>query len=290
MSHTEDPVLISKAVRNTPTRPKHMVLWLLGTTIAWSACFVACGIFSAFQPTAAERVGALVGLTLAVAVFAQHRIRQYRVLGTSLESILAVEGFSLFLRSFRKDREFVWHSFVPEWFYWGSPTAKGSKTFEDLIWKEFERSVGPLVALGDPRDRMPHLGARRLYCASSSWQSTIQALVSPARCVLILASASAGLDWELEHLRLHCRPDRLFVLTAPRVVFWHANFGRRSKVRDEWSTVVSSFNAAGLQLPLNYPGDGSVTAFRSITDPYVIATRCRARTMAHAIAAALEKP
>lgn len=230
---------------------------------------------------------ALPGLVFVVVAFVRHRVRQFRLLDESLESLLAFPNAVLFLRSFVKDQQFVWRSFVPEWMYAGSFDEKGSRTTEDLIVKSLRKFLGPVVGLGDPRDRMPRLGLHRLYCTDAEWQSAVRALSAHARLIIILSSASSGLDWELDHVRNHVPPGKLFVLTSPRVVFWRVSIGWKTQVREEWREVVTRFRQSGMTLPDEYPGDGSVIAFKTFAESYVLSARRSPRATALAIRRAI---
>lgn len=252
---------------------------MLVTTSAIAAMYVVYLVAAALSKnlTVETFIGASTGLVM----FLRRRLKQYRVFQTSLESILAMNEHSVFLRSFAKDQEVAWHSFAPRWLYWG--TGSGNKTPEDLFAKHFEQLVGPLVALGDPTDRIPRLGARRIYLRSTHWQSSIEALVSRARMVVIFASASTGMNWELSYIREHCRPAAILVLTPPKVVFWRVALGRRAKAREEWNAIITAFEEAGLRMPSEYPGDGAVIGFRDFRDPYLLTTKSGARAMVRAI-------
>lgn len=72
------------------------------------------------------------------------------------------------------------------------------KTTEQQLEDLFE-SVGPVVCIGDPREKLPQLGAQRMYFRdeSSNWQDEARKLMRASRLVIIRAGNSPGLLWEL---------------------------------------------------------------------------------------------
>jgi hypothetical protein len=59
--------------------------------------------------------------------------------------------------------------------------------------------VGPLVAIGRPGDKLPQLGALRLYVPDEEWQATVTTLLTRARLVILrVARDTPRLRWELE--------------------------------------------------------------------------------------------
>jgi hypothetical protein len=73
-------------------------------------------------------------------------------------------------------------------------------------------SVGPFVAVANPAERLPPLGASRFYLPGPDWQGFVGGLVRQARLVFVLAGSSAGLAWELQLCRQVLDPSQLVVL------------------------------------------------------------------------------
>jgi hypothetical protein len=73
------------------------------------------------------------------------------------------------------------------------------------------RNVGPFVAIGDPTERMPQLGAARLYAADADWQRKIDELTDRAGVVVLHAGESDGLAWEVDHVVADEAPERVIV-------------------------------------------------------------------------------
>lgn len=88
---------------------------------------------------------------------------------------------------------------------------------ERVLARIMESEVGPLVAVGNPGDRLPHLGAARFYERDFSgdgrnWQLFMREMLLRARLVLIAPGRTVGLAWEIAQCREVLAPQRLVVL------------------------------------------------------------------------------
>jgi hypothetical protein len=88
---------------------------------------------------------------------------------------------------------------------------------ERVLARIMESEVGPLVAVGNPGDRLPHLGAARFYERDFSgdgrnWQLFVREMLLRARLVLIVPGRTVGLAWEIAQCREVLAPQRLVVL------------------------------------------------------------------------------
>lgn len=71
---------------------------------------------------------------------------------------------------------------------------------EQRLCRTLERCVGPVVAIGRPGEKLPELGAYRLYVDDSQWKSEVLALAERATLVVLRTGSSKGLHWELDQL------------------------------------------------------------------------------------------
>lgn len=80
--------------------------------------------------------------------------------------------------------------------------------------------VGPVIAIGKPGERLPELGAARLYVPHDAWQARVHALLDAAALVVLRVGSSPGVRWEIEQTLAHVPPTRrLFILLgAPAVL------------------------------------------------------------------------
>jgi hypothetical protein len=74
------------------------------------------------------------------------------------------------------------------------------------------RKLGPVIAIGHPKEEMPPLGAARFYVNDDKWQSKIIDIVSVAQLVVWVSGTTEGLRWELQHLLGSLPPERLILL------------------------------------------------------------------------------
>lgn len=58
--------------------------------------------------------------------------------------------------------------------------------------------AGPVVAIGRPGEKLPQLGAARLYVEGEQWKAEVLALLGRARLVVIRIGATPGVRWEIE--------------------------------------------------------------------------------------------
>jgi hypothetical protein len=84
---------------------------------------------------------------------------------------------------------------------------------EEKLASQFE-SIGPMIAIGKPGERLATLGAARLYVSDAEWQQTVERLTTDAVLVIIRAGLSQGLLWEIEQIVGHSEPSRI-LLIAP---------------------------------------------------------------------------
>lgn len=73
--------------------------------------------------------------------------------------------------------------------------------------------VGPVIAIGKPGERLPELGAARLYVPHEAWQARVHALLDAAALVVLRVGGSEGVRWEIEQTLAQVPPERrVFVL------------------------------------------------------------------------------
>jgi len=120
-------------------------------------------------------------------------------------------GFVLLLRSFRLDDGQVVPSLQP--------------SFEESLM--FALSfIGPVVAVGKPGEKLPPLGAARLYFDAEDWQAHVERLIQQARAVvLVLFSPGSlevhgqgeGLKWEIEQAISQTNLEKILVVSPATI-------------------------------------------------------------------------
>ena len=118
----------------------------------------------------------------------------------------------LYLRSFRSDskadtaeqQRFLWR-LLP------MPFPQTLATEEEQI-EQVMSHFGPFVAIGRPGERLPQLGAHRVYSSNDAWQEHIKDLLQRSQLVLVRVDDTEGLWWEIETALTSVDPQRLIFL------------------------------------------------------------------------------
>jgi hypothetical protein len=72
--------------------------------------------------------------------------------------------------------------------------------------------LGPVIAIGNPREQLPELGAARIYFTDDEWQVKILELMQKAKLVILLGGPTKNLWWEIEQALQKLTPDKLICL------------------------------------------------------------------------------
>ncbi len=74
-----------------------------------------------------------------------------------------------------------------------------SRTLDELLL-EHGSPYGPVIAIGDPRDPTPPLGAARVFVEGpgDEWQSVVRGLAGASRAVVMCPNHGEGVQWELD--------------------------------------------------------------------------------------------
>jgi hypothetical protein len=87
---------------------------------------------------------------------------------------------------------------------------KMKSTYEEHLAQALGK-FGPFVAIGQPGEGLPELGADRLYVDGDRWQQEVRGLMARAAAVILTAGDSWGLQWELHEAVATVRPERLLI-------------------------------------------------------------------------------
>jgi hypothetical protein len=168
--------------------------------IANSLVKLACGYNPILTPIYMILKVAMVAGTynLAASVFFQSRrlARRYRL--NALDD----------LRSDPRDPVLYLRSFATE--VDANPERRSRKTYEEdfALVLNF---VGPVVAIGEPTESLPILGATRIYLENDKWQESVERLISISKLVVIQAGLSEGLMWEIGTVARKVEPTKLLI-------------------------------------------------------------------------------
>jgi len=74
--------------------------------------------------------------------------------------------------------------------------------------------IGPFVAIGDPKEKLPDLGAARLY-VSDEWKEVVIELLARVSLVVVRVATTEAVRWELQQVVSRLGPERI-VLVVPK--------------------------------------------------------------------------
>lgn len=99
------------------------------------------------------------------------------------------------------------------------PAGCGEARTMDEILLEHASPYGPVIAIGDPRNPVPPLGAARIYVpdAGSGWQQIVSSLVQNANAVVMCPNASEGVEWEIDLLAAAGGRVRVIYIANPEL-------------------------------------------------------------------------
>ena len=77
------------------------------------------------------------------------------------------------------------------------------------------RSFGPFIAIGEPNEDMPDIGAARAYLGDDQWQERVAEWMQKSILITMVGGVTPGLLWELDHLLKHGDPGKLIIFFPP---------------------------------------------------------------------------
>jgi len=123
----------------------------------------------------------------------------------------------LFLRSFEQDK-------VPIRARTRNPVLQmpaglGRPRELDELILEAGAPYGPIIAIGDPRNPVPPLGAARVFVrnAEQDWKDVVSDLIAASRAIVICPHTTSGVAWEIEQVRPPDVLARTIVIAAPNM-------------------------------------------------------------------------
>jgi hypothetical protein len=137
-----------------------------------------------------------------------------RLAQPNAERLLATDGRPpvLLLRSFSDDPQQVRaRNVLARYLFLG---LRKDLRLEAAISGELSR-LGPFVAIGQPGERLPQLGAARAYFTDDEWQTAVIDWMERARLVVMVAGLSNWVTWELRQLALRGQLGKLLILLPP---------------------------------------------------------------------------
>jgi hypothetical protein len=119
----------------------------------------------------------------------------------------------LYLRSFKDDSA---AAKLDDW---------GTRSDEEQMSAVLRR-IGPIVAVGDPKERRVTLGANRIYLSDDEWQDWVKSQMLAAALVIFRASDTDAFWWEVATAALHV-PDTKVAFLLPNDARIYDEFRQR---------------------------------------------------------------
>jgi len=124
----------------------------------------------------------------------------------------------MLLRSFQDDEKSVKRrSALARLLFWGFSRVR----LEEAIAGELSR-FGPFVAIGEPGERLPDLGAARSYFSDGEWQAAVLDWIGRARTIVVIAGKTRSVRWELQQVVASGKLDHLVSIAAARYAGWQS--------------------------------------------------------------------
>lgn len=90
----------------------------------------------------------------------------------------------------------------------------GKSIFEEEITRTLAQ-YGPVIAIGQPGETIPSLGAAREYLTHTDWQAQVGSLVGTSSLIVLMAGNTPGIAWELEHILDRDEGRKLIFMMPP---------------------------------------------------------------------------
>src|SRR5205823_937372 len=99
----------------------------------------------------------------------------------------------------------------------------------------------PVIAIGQPGERLPKLGAARKYVKGPDWQHEVIRLLNACRFACFVLGSSRGLLWELQQAVSYCQPQRVLLIIPP---------DNASQMASAWDAFVEEVRKEGIAMAL----------------------------------------
>jgi hypothetical protein len=99
------------------------------------------------------------------------------------------------------------------------PAGVGRPRTLDEILLEHGSPYGPVIAIGDPRDPTPPLGAARVFVPGEgdAWQDVVRGLAGASKAVVMCPNHGEGVQWELDLIAQAGGRIRTIFLASPEL-------------------------------------------------------------------------
>jgi hypothetical protein len=230
-------------------RPVFLVLSGLGSALLLTGFVAGVMVFRIRDIPWSARgfilLGCVVTLIAGVLILRPSRPRSAR----SAVQTLRADGRKpvLYLRSFADDRTASKVDAVPG----GIQNALVSIHTREEQLADSLNAIGPVVAVGKPKEPLPHLGAARFYLPYDDWRPAVLRLMELSQLIVLRLGPGEGLWWEVEQARTTQPADKLVLLIpgdrdglAERLDEFLPTPSKLDKISsgDSWTSAVVTFD------------------------------------------------
>lgn len=182
-----------------------VIIITIGIVLLLTGPIIVRGLNSQLGTIASYLIGLLFFkiLPIVVMIRATHLIKKARQLRPqNVNDILKKDKRKpiLYLRSFQNDgtyRKRKWWYWLLLWFSpWMSFLPRS--THEEELTTKLAK-YGQVIAIGDPEEELPKLGALRLYVSHDTWKQTVLTLMQQSQLVILRIGLTEGILWELKN-------------------------------------------------------------------------------------------
>ncbi|MGW7638327.1 hypothetical protein [Streptomyces decoyicus] len=192
-------------------RPVYVTLTGVGYVLLWSGVIAGSASFAALGVELAARpIMLIVGFFLSSTGSRLLRYSRPRAVMGPVRILARCDGRApvLYLRSFQDDKPASTRDGFP---MGGVARYLAIESHEELLTVALG-AVGPVIAVGRPNERLPPLGASRLYFPSRRWRSAVMYLMSKSQLVVIRLGPGEELWWEFSQAVHNLPPTKVLAL------------------------------------------------------------------------------
>jgi hypothetical protein len=146
---------------------------------------------------------------LVLAILLRGRAHRWQALRAREVRALDSRAPILLLRSFADDGLRLGRSRLRSTLAWVAPG-----TFEHFLSRAL-LPLGPLIAIGEPNEKLPPLGFNREYYGELEWKEAVRGLMCEARLVVVVVHQTPNLIWEIGTLAAEGMLEKTVLLLPP---------------------------------------------------------------------------
>ncbi len=228
---------------------KRKLFQVLGVSVGTVVCAILLiTIFGFALKYFGAKAGAFLFVLNISSVYKVFKGLERKILPNS-EELLKIDNrpFVILLRSFCSDNTTVEAPFQIAPFQLKS-IREVRISYEEIITRQL-KSIGPVIAIGQPGESFPPHGAARKYMNNSEWQESLTDLIEKSGLVALIAGTTDGVLWELKQICNLGKSEKFMLIIPPPSVESESG----SKNNFIWENFVQKVRLSGLNINLPTP-------------------------------------